>query len=112
MDRYLNCVISMTPGKRQAVSASAEANINYEGFFGVAGTLSYKNKNLSKRSDLLAVDFTPGVQFEFGRKQPVRIITKEFAATASYYFNKFLFPFSKKFALTLKDKAPKTRIQL
>ena len=112
MDRYLNCVISMTPGKRQAVSASAEANINYEGFFGVAGTLSYKNKNLSKRSDLLAVDFTPGVQFEFGRKQPVRIITKEFAATASYYFNKFLFPFSKKFALTLKDKAPKTRISI
>lgn len=112
MDHYLNCVISMTPGKRQTVSASAEANINYEGFFGVAGTLSYKNKNLTKRSDLLAVDITPGVQFSFGRNQPVQVITKDVSFQASYYFNKFLFPFSKKFAFKFKEKAPKTRISI
>ncbi|MCW3128425.1 MAG: outer membrane protein assembly complex, YaeT protein [Bacteroidetes bacterium] len=112
IDRYLNCVISMTPGKRQTVMASAEANINYEGFFGVAGTASYKNKNLTKRSDLLAVDVTPGVQFSFGRHQPIQVITKDVAVNVSYYFNKFLFPFSKKFAFKFKEKAPKTRISI
>lgn len=112
VERYLNVIISMTPGKRQTVSASAEANINYEGFFGVAGTVSYKNKNITKRSDLLALDFTPGVQFTFGRHQPVQIFTKNFSATASYYFNKFLFPFSKKIGYKFKEKAPKTRLTL
>jgi outer membrane protein assembly factor BamA len=112
LENTLNCIISMTPGKRQSATASVEANIDYEGFFGVAGTLSYKNKNLSKHSDLLAVDFTPGVQFAFGKNQPVTVITKEFVATSSYYFNKFLFPFSKKFAFKFKEKAPKTRLSV
>ena len=111
-DNYLNGVINLTPGKKQTLTAEGQANINYEGFFGIGGGLSYKNRNLTKRSDLFVVDFTSGVQFQFASKQPVRVMTTEYAVSTSYYFNKILFPFPKKFALTIKDKSPKTRLSL
>ena len=111
-DNLLNCIINLTPGKKQTLTAEAQANINYEGFFGVGGGVSYKNRNLTKRSDLFVVDFTSGVQFQFANKQPVRVMTTEYAAGASYYFNKILFPFPKKFAQSIKDKSPRTRLSI
>ena len=111
-DNYLNCIINLTPGKRQSFNVEAQANISQEGYFGVSGLISYKHKNLTHRSDLLTIDFTPSVQFQFGKNQPVRVITEDFAPSVSYYFNKFLFPFSKKLNLLLKDKSPKTRLSV
>jgi outer membrane protein assembly factor BamA len=111
-DNYLNCIINLSPGKRQAISAEGQANISQEGYFGVSGLLSYKDKNLTGRSDLLAIDFVPSVQFTFGKHQPVGVLTEDYAPTASYYFNKIVIPWGKKLNLLLKDKAPKTRISI
>jgi len=111
-ENSLNCIISLTPGKKQSVSGEIQANISQDGYFGVAGLLGYKNRNLTKRSDLFTVDFTPGVQFQFSKNEPIKIITKDFSASSSYYFNKILLPFSKKLNLALKDKAPKTRLTI
>lgn len=111
-DNYLNCIINLTPGKKQSFNVEAQANISQEGYFGVSGLISYKHKNLTHRSDLFTVDFTPSVQFQFGKNQPMRVITESFAPTASYYFNKLLFPLGKKLNLWLKDKSPKTHLSI
>ena len=111
-DNYLNCIINLTPGKKQSFNVEAQANISQEGYFGVSGLVSYKDKNLTHRSDLLSIDFTPSVQFQFGKNRPVQVITEDYAPSASYYFNKFLFPFKKKFAETLKDKSPRTHLSI
>jgi hypothetical protein len=42
----------------------------------------------------------------------VKVITTEFSLGTAYYFNKFLIPFSRKLNLSLKDKAPKTKISV
>jgi outer membrane protein assembly factor BamA len=112
MDNYLNCVINLTPAKKQTISGEVGANVNYEGYFGVSGALSYKNRNQTHHSDLFVLDFTSGLQFQFARNQPVKVMTTEFSASASYYFNKFLFPFSKRYNQKLKDKSPKTRLSI
>lgn len=105
----LNAIINLTPAKRQTLGVDAQANVNLEGFFGVSGGLSYKNRNLFKRADLLVVDLTTGVQFQFASKKPVKIITTQFGANISYYWNKFLFPF---YTTRLKFLRPKTKFNL
>ncbi|MFN8277969.1 MAG: BamA/TamA family outer membrane protein [Chitinophagales bacterium] len=109
-DKALDVLVSLVPAKKQTVSADVQANVNLEGFFGMAASLSYKNRNLFKRSDLFSVDLTTGVQFQYGRNEPVSLITTDFSANVSYYFAKFLFPFINK--EYFKDKSPKTRISL
>ena len=111
-DGYLNCIINLTPGKKQSFNIEGQANISQEGYFGLSGLVSYKDKNVSHRSDLLAIDFTPSVQFVFGKNQPVRVFTEDYAPSASYYFNKFLFPLNRKFRQSIKDKSPKTVISI
>ncbi len=111
-DNYLNCIINLTLGKKQSFNIEAQANVSQEGYFGVSGLISYKDKNLTHRSDLLAIDFTPSVQFQFAKNQPIRILTEDYTPSISYYFNKFLFPFSKKIQLYLKDKSPKTHLSI
>lgn len=111
-DNYLNCIISLSPGKKQTIGAEAQANVSQEGYFGISGTLTYRDNNVTGRSDLFSLDFTPSVQFTFAKKQPVRVLTEDYAPTASYYFNKIVFPFTKKLNLALKDKTPKTRISI
>jgi outer membrane protein assembly factor BamA len=109
-DNYLNCVINLTLGKKQSFNVEGQANVSQEGYFGLSGLVSYKDKNVTHRSDLLAIDFTPSVQFVFAKNQPVRIFTEDYAPSASYYFNKFLFPLNKKLKESIKDKSPKTHI--
>ncbi len=107
---YLDCIINLTPAKRQTISVEGQANINNEGYFGVAAALSYKNRNLFKGSDLLAVDLNSGVQFQFKSKQPVKIITTDFSASISYYLNKFLFPMKNR--NYFKNQTPKTKFNV
>ena len=111
-DNTLNCIINLTPGKKQSFNIEAQANVSQEGYFGVSGLVSYKDKNLSHRSDLLSIDFTPSVQFLFAKKQPVKIFTEDYAPSASYYFNKFLFPLSTKLRESIKDKSPRTHLSI
>ena len=105
----LNPLINLTPAKRQTVGVDAQANVNLEGFFGVAGGITYKNRNLFNRADLLVVDLTTGIQFQFANKKPVQIITTQVGANISYYWNKFLFPF---YTPKLKYQRPKTRFNI
>lgn len=108
----LNCIIKLTQAKKQVVSASGEANISNEGFFGVSGTLSYKNRNISKRADLLAIDLSAGLQFQLPKKNvpKTQIITTDAGANISYYLNKFLIPFKAK--TFTRNNNPKTRFNL
>ncbi|MBL0310685.1 MAG: BamA/TamA family outer membrane protein [Bacteroidetes bacterium] len=107
---YLDGIVQLSPAKRQVLGASGEINGTIEGFLGVAGTVSYKNKNLTKAADQLLLDFSGGVQLKFSRKEKIQIITGTFNASAVYYMNKFLVPF------LLKSKAhhlnPKTRLSV
>ncbi len=108
--KRINANVHLTPSKRQSIGADAQANINFEGFFGFSGTLSYKNKNLVKHADLLAIDLSTGVQFQYANKQPVRIVTTDFTANAAYYWNRLLIPFVKK--ERFKNLFPKTKFNL
>ena len=111
-DNYLNCIVNLTLGKKQSFNIEGQANISQEGYFGLSGLASYKDKNLTHRSDLLTIDFVPSVQFTFSKNKPVRILTEDYAPSASYYFNKFLFPMSKKLRESIKDKSPKTHLSI
>jgi outer membrane protein insertion porin family len=107
--RGLDCVILLTQTKKQVVSVSGEANVSNEGFFGVAATLSYKNRNLTKRADLLSIDLGSGIQIQFpkNKEQKVEIITTDASADIAYYLNKFLLPFKPK--AFSRNNNPKTR---
>lgn len=109
-DNYLDCHIYLTPAKRQSISYTAETNVTNEGLFGLAGSLGYKNKNLSKRADQLLFDVSAGVQLKFSTKKTekkVQIITATTSASLTYYMNKFLVPFrAKAFS---RNTNPRTR---
>jgi len=105
----LGVVIRLTPAKKQAISSSLEANVTNEGLFGTAGTLSYKNKNLSKRADQFLIDVSSGVQLKFSQKEKVQLITTTASASFTYYINRFV-PF--KLGTFSKFTTPKTRLNL
>ncbi len=109
-ENYLDCIVSLTPAKRQAVSASGEVNVTNEGLFGTAVTLSYKNKNLTKGADQLLFDVSSGVQLKFSKKEKVQVITANAGVNVTYYLNKFLVPFRAK--IFSRNTNPKTRINV
>lgn len=106
---YLNGIISLTPAKRQAVSATGELNVTNEGFFGTALSFSYKNKNLSKRADQLLIDLSGGVQLKFSRTDNVEVITSNINTGVTYYLNR-LIPFKPKKLSSLAT--PRTRLNI
>jgi outer membrane protein insertion porin family len=107
---YLDCIISLTPAKRQAVTATGEINVTNEGLFGTAATLSYKNKNLTKGADQLQFDVSTGVQLKFSKKENVQVITANAGVNVTYYINKFLVPFRAK--IFSRNTNPRTKISL
>ncbi len=109
-ENYLDCIISLTPAKRQAVTASGEVNVTNEGLFGTAVTLSYKNKNLTKGADQLLFDVSSGVQLKFSKKEKVQVITATAGVNVTYYINKFLVPFRAK--IFSRNTNPRTKISV
>ncbi len=107
---YLDCIISLSPGKRQGLTATGEINVTNEGLFGTAATLSYKNKNLTKGADQLLFDVLGGIQVKFSKKEKVQIMTGNAAVNLTYYLNKFLIPFRAK--VFSRNTNPRTRINL
>lgn len=107
---YLDCIISLSPAKRQAVSATGELNVTNEGLFGTAATFSYKNKNLTRGADQLLFDVSAGIQLKFSKKEKVQIMTGTAAVNVTYYLNKFLIPFRAK--VFSRNTNPRTRINL
>lgn len=106
-DNYLDCFIYLTPAKRQDILYNLETNVTNEGLFGLAGSMSYKNKNLSKRADQLLFNLSAGIQLKFSKKEKVQIITANTSASLTYYLNRFLIPFRSK--LFSRNTNPKTR---
>ena len=109
---YLDCTLQLTPAKKQSWGATVELNVSNEGLFGTSGTLSYKNKNLTKRADQLLMDISSGIQIRFANQQKnkVQIMSVTASAGITYYMNKFLIPFRAKI---FSPKAnPKTRFSI
>ena len=69
---YLDCVIQLTPGKRQEWGATADLDISDELLFGTQGSLTYTNRNLSKGADRLIIEGSGGVQVRFTRTERKR----------------------------------------
>jgi len=112
---YLDCTIQLTPAKKQSWGGSAEVNVSNEGLFGTAGTLSYKNKNLSKRADQLLIDVNSGLQIRFANdkaehQETAQIMSITASASITYYMNKFLIPFRTK--IFSSNANPKTRFNI
>ncbi len=109
----LNTIINLTPAKRQTIGMEGQLNYMtdgvFGGLFGVSGGISYKNKNLTKNADLLTVDLNTGIQFQVARNQPTSIITTQFGADISYYYNKLLL-FKKN--PSHRFKSPKTKFRI
>ena len=106
---YLNCHIYLTPAKKQGISATLETNVTNEGLWGLSGSLSYKNKNLSKHADQLLFDVSSGVQLRFAKKD-VQVMNTTANASVTYYLNKFLVPFRAK--IFSRNTNPKTRFNI
>ncbi|MDB5282944.1 MAG: hypothetical protein JWO06_2019, partial [Bacteroidota bacterium] len=109
---YLDVVIDLTPGKKHVMGYSAEVNVTDEGLFGMLGSVSYQNKNLTKGADQLIVDVSGGVQLRFSKpkheSEKVQLMTVNAAAGITYYMNKFLVPFRAK--IFSRNANPRTRI--
>lgn len=106
----LDCIVSLTPAKRQSISGTIETNVTNEGLFGLAGSFSYKNKNLSHRADQFLFDASAGVQLKFSKKEKVQVITTNVSTSVTYYLNRFLVPFRAK--VFSRNTNPKTRLNL
>jgi outer membrane protein assembly factor BamA len=105
---YLDCIISLTPGKRQAWQWGGEINVTNEGLFGTAATINYKNKNLTRGADQFNVDATAGIQLKFSKKEKVQIMSATTSVAFTYYINKFLVPFKAK--AFSRNTNPRTKI--
>lgn len=108
--RLLNTRVNLTPSKKHAIGGDVQANINFEGFFGVSATGTYRNKNLTGNADQLSLDLSTGVQLQYGKNVPVRIVTTDFTTNISYNWNRLLMPFVKRYKY--KNASPKTRFNL
>jgi len=109
---YLDCTLQLTPAKKQSWGGTVELNVSNEGLFGTSGTLSYKNKNLTKRADQLLLDVSSGIQIRFPTHevQKVQIMSVTAAVGVTYYMNKFLIPFRTKIFSAKAN--PKTRFSV
>lgn len=105
---YLDAIINLTPAKQHSWGVELQANYSNEGFFGVSGGLSYRNRNLFRYSDLLVIEPSAGGQFLLGANRPTEIITNNLALNISYYFPRILFPFIKHHRL--KSQHPQTKL--
>ncbi len=109
---YLDCTLQLTPAKKQSWGAAPEIYVSTEGLFGASGTLSYKNKNLTKRADQLLLDVSSGIQIRFptNKTEKVQIMSITAAVGVTYYMNKFLIPFRAKIFSAKAN--PKTRFSV
>lgn len=89
----LDAFIYLTPSKKQSFAGDIELSHSFEGLSGTAVSLTYKNKNLSRSSDLLQFKLSAGVELNLFDKTQTLLNTADFNAELSYYVNKFIVPF-------------------
>ncbi len=107
--KYLDCIITLTPSKKQEWGVEASANNNTTFLLGISGTFSYRNKNIFKGAELLEISVTTGFETNFDRGRNF-FNTVDIRTSVDLYFNKFMIPFQ----LVKLDKStrPKTIITL
>lgn len=108
-DNYLNCIITLTPSKKQEWGVEAEANNNTTYLMGLALTFSYRNKNIFRGAELFELSATGGFETNFVRGREF-FNTLDLTANANLYLNKFLVPF--KLKRPPRSFRPKTIISL
>lgn len=108
----LNAYIFITPSKRQALSADVELNHSFQGFSGSALSFTYRNKNLTKRSDLFQFKTSFGIELNlFNKNSSIGLLNAtDVSAEASYYLNRFIVPFPLK--KVSKNSNVKTKFSL
>ena len=106
----LDVFIYLTPSKKQSFSGDLEVSHSFEGLSGSSVSLTYKNRNLSKRSDLLQFKVSAGVELNLFNKGQTLLNTADFNTELSYYVNKFILPFPLK--KVSKNSNVKTKFSL
>lgn len=89
---YLDCIITLTPSKKQEWGVEATADNNTTFLLGISGTFTYRNKNIFKGAELLEINITSGFETNFDRGREF-FNTVDIRASANLYFNKFMIPF-------------------
>lgn len=93
-ENALDAYILLTPTKKQALSADIELSHSFEGLSGSAVSITYRNKNLTKKSDLLQFKVSAGVELNLFNKINTGLLnTADFGANLSYFVNRFIVPF-------------------
>ncbi len=99
---YLDCVVKMQPSKKQNIGLDAEFNNNYSSVasLGIAGNVSYKNKNLFKGAEIFELSAQLGIDFKVNpadnsTNQDDNSLARwinllNFNTQASFYFPKFI----------------------
>ncbi|MFT4644382.1 MAG: outer membrane protein insertion porin family [Planctomycetota bacterium] len=106
----LDAFIYLTPSKKQSFSGDLEISHSFEGLSGTAVSLTYKNKNLSRSSDLLLFKVSAGVELNLFDKSQTLLNTADFNIELNYYVNKFIVPFPLK--KVSKNSNVKTKFSL
>lgn len=110
-ENALDAYILLTPSKKQALSADVEVSHSFEGLSGSAISFTYKNKNLTKRSDLLQFKVSAGIELNLFNKINTGLLnTADFGANLSYFVNRFIVPFPLK--KVSKNSNVKTKFSL
>lgn len=93
-ENTLDAFILLTPSKKQALSADIELSHSFEGLSGSAVSFTYKNKNLTKKSDLLQFKVSAGIELNLFNKINTGLLnTADVGANLSYFVNRFIVPF-------------------
>ena len=97
---YLDCLVRMQPSKKQNLGLNAEFNNNTSttvASLGVAGNISYRNKNLFKGAEIFELRAQLGIDFKLNPDSTVSddnlarwINLLDFNMEASFYFPKFM----------------------
>lgn len=108
----LNCNIALNRTKVNYYSIQLEGT-NSSGDLGMQGSLTYRNRNIFKGSEILSISAKAGMQMQsvldnFGNTSLFN--TKEIGIDGSIYFPKFLSPI--KFKSFTKETQPRTTLTL
>ncbi len=107
----LDVFIYLSPAKKQVLAGDVELSIGYEGLLlGTKLSLTYKNKNLTKKSDLLQFKISSGVELNLFDKTRSVLNTADVNTELSYTVNRFILPFPLK--KVSKNSNVKTRFSL
>lgn len=107
----LDTYVLLTPSKKQAISGDFELSHSFEGLSGSALSFTYRNMNLTKRSDLLQFKASAGVELNLFNKNATSLLNAaDFTLDLSYFVNRFIVPFPLK--KVSKNSNVKTKFSL